>query len=63
MVIAYARAYDLIVVTEEKWKNEEVRSNGKVGGKKIHIPNVCQLVEVRWISTVEMLRDLKFRFR
>ncbi|WP_298003596.1 DUF4411 family protein [Anaerolinea sp.] len=63
MVIAYARAHGLIVVTEEKWKNEDQKSNGKVGGKKIHIPNVCQLVEVQWVSTVEMLRDLKFQFK
>lgn len=62
IVIAYAKANQLIVVTEEKMRKEELNSNGKVGGKKIKIPNVCERAGVPWMNTVDMLRDLKFRF-
>ncbi len=62
LVIAYAKANRLVVVTEEKKRKEELNSNGKVGGKKIKIPNVCERVGVGWIGTIEMLRELKFQF-
>lgn len=62
-VIAYTKAHDLILVTDEKPRNEGKSPNGKIGGKKIKIPNVCDRVNVRYISTTDMLRDLKFRFK
>ncbi len=62
IVIAYAKANHLIVVTEEKKRTEELNTNGKVGGKRIKIPNVCERMGVPWISTIDMLRDLRFRF-
>jgi hypothetical protein len=62
IVIAYAKANQLIVVTEEKRRKEDLKSNGKVGGNKIKIPNVCERIGVHWMSTVDMLRDLKFQF-
>lgn len=62
IVIAYAKAHQLIVVTEERIRKEELNSNGKVGGKKIKIPNVCERIGVSWVNTVDMLRDLKFQF-
>ncbi len=61
-MIAYAKANHLIVVTEEKKRTEELNTNGKVGGKRIKIPNVCERMGVPWISTIDMLRDLRFRF-
>jgi len=64
LVIAFAKANNLVVVTMETLRQEVPnRVNGKVGGKKIQIPNVCQRVGVKFIDTFQMLRELKFSFR
>jgi hypothetical protein len=63
-VIAYAKAHHLVVVTMEVLRQEQPdRIDGKIAGKKIQIPNVCQKVGVEFMDTFRLLRDLKFTFR
>lgn len=63
-VIAHAAAHDLTVVTMESLRQETPdRKTGKIGGKKIQIPNVCRELKVPAINTFELLRRLGFRFR
>lgn len=62
-VIACAKANGLIVVTMETLRQEVPKKGGKIGGRKIQIPNVCQKVGVSFIDTFVLLRDLKFSFR
>lgn len=63
-VIAYAKANSLVVVTMEVLRQEQPdRADGKIAGKKIQIPNICQKVGVDYIDTFRLLRDLKFTFR
>lgn len=62
-VIAHAAAHGLTVVTMESLRQETPdRKTGKIGGKKIQIPNVCQELKVPTINTFELLRRLGFRF-
>ncbi len=53
-IIALARVEDTIVVTHETLVPEE--------SKKVKIPNICKVFEVRYIGPYEMLRILKARF-
>ncbi len=63
-VIAHAAAHSLTVVTMESLRQETPdRNTGKIGGRKIQIPNVCQQVGVPVINTFDLLRRLNFRFR
>lgn len=63
-VIAHAAAHSLTVVTMESLRQENPDPNtGKIGGKKIQIPNVCQLMGVSVINTFDLLRELGFSFR
>jgi hypothetical protein len=63
-VIAYAAANSLTVVTMESLRQESPDpKTGKIGGKKIQIPNVCQQLQVSAINTFDLLRQLNFRFR
>lgn len=39
------------------------RSDGKISGKKIQIPNICKKVGVDYMDTFHLLRELKFSFR
>jgi len=52
-VIAFAYAYNLIVVTQEAY-NPNTQS-------KIKIPNVCKEFEIEYINTFELLRRLNFK--
>lgn len=62
-VIAYADAHKLTVVTMEVLRQETVDPRtGKVGGKKIQIPNVCQHFNVPTCNTFDLLREMKFSF-
>ncbi len=61
-VIAYAKAHQLTVVTMESLKNEQPDQNRKIGGK-IHIPNVCKRVGVRYLDTFAFLREQKIVLR
>lgn len=53
-LVAYAKAYDLIVVTQEVYA-ATVR-------KRVPLPNVCQAFSVPYIDTFELLRTLNARF-
>jgi len=53
-VIAYAKAYGHVVITEEKY-NPKAR-------KKILIPVVCKAFSVPYMDTFDMLRQLNIRF-
>jgi len=57
-VIACAKAHDLVVVTMETPKQEhrDQRTGRYIG--RIKIPNVCQLVDVDYINTFDLLRAL-----
>lgn len=62
-VIAYAAAHNLTVVTMEVFRQETVdRKTGRVGGKKIQIPNVCKHLGVPTCNTFDLLRNLNFSF-
>jgi len=62
-VIAHAAAHNLTVVTMEGLRQESPDpKTGKIGGKKIQIPNVCRHFGIPTIDTFEMLRRLGFRF-
>ncbi|MDC3411862.1 DUF4411 family protein [Aquibacillus sp. 3ASR75-11] len=52
-LVAYAKAYNLTVVTHEEFKREIK--------KRILIPNVCRAFEIPYINTFEMLRRLNAR--
>ena len=61
-VIASALAKDLIVVTMESLKNEQIsRTSGKVAGR-IKIPNICNQFGVKYNNTFQLLRDQGFKF-
>ncbi len=63
-MIAHAAAHNLTVVTMESLRQETPdRNTGKIGGRKIQIPNACQQVGVPVINTFDLLRRLNFRFR
>lgn len=62
-VIAHAKAHNLVVVTLEVPRQEQPDKDGKIGGKGIKIPNICQKVGVEYINTFSMLRELRFSFR
>ncbi len=63
-VIAYAKANGLVVVTLEVIRQENVnKETGKIGMKKIQIPNICKEMGVIYIDTFRLLQDLKFSFR
>ena len=63
-VIAYAKSNNLVVVTMEVLRQEQPdRIDGKIAGKKIQIPNICQKVGVEYIDTFRLLRELNFSFR
>jgi Domain of unknown function (DUF4411) len=63
-VIAYAKANGLVVVTLEVLRQETVnKTTGKIGMKKIQIPNICKMMGVTYINTFLLLQDLKFSFR
>jgi len=53
-LIAFAKAEDCIVVTQEKPEPESK--------KKVKIPDVCDHFRVPWIDTFEMLRRLRIKF-
>jgi hypothetical protein len=53
-VIAYAKAMDATVVTHEK-ANADIR-------RKVPIPNVCAALDVPYVDTFEMLRELSTQF-
>jgi hypothetical protein len=53
-VMAYARVNGLIVVTHEEFA-PDVK-------KKVPMPNVCLEFDVDYVTTFEMLEDLKVRF-
>ena len=58
-VVAYAKAYNLVVVTMESLKNEQInKKTGLIAGE-IKIPNLCQRVGVKFINTFDLLRVLK----
>jgi hypothetical protein len=48
-LIAYAKAYDKTLVTDEIYSNTK---------KKIPIPNVCKEFDVHYVNTFQMLRNL-----
>ncbi|MEN6445842.1 MAG: DUF4411 family protein [Candidatus Cloacimonas sp.] len=48
-VIAYAKAYNKTLVTDEIYSNTK---------KKIPIPNVCKEFDVHYVNTFQMLRNL-----
>lgn len=50
-IIAYAKINNYVVVTDERW-NQEQR-------KKIPIPNTCDILDVEWIGIIGMLQNLK----
>ena len=52
-VVAYARAYNATVVTEESYKRNYRR--------KVQIPNLCEEFGVKWTNTYGMLRGLSVR--
>lgn len=49
-VVAFAKAYDCIVVTHEQYNRD--------AKKKISIPNACRAMGVKYMDTFEMLRKL-----
>lgn len=51
-IVSYAKANNLIVVTNEVY-NPTIK-------RKIPIPNVCKAFEIRYINIFDMLRNLKF---
>ena len=53
-LVAYAAARGVIVVT-----HEELAADAR---KKVPIPNVCQALDVRYVDTFRMLRELGVRF-
>ena len=53
-LIATAMATGATIVTQEVYKPDIKR--------KIHIPNVCKLLEVPYMNTFEMLHDLEAKF-
>lgn len=53
-LVAYAIAYDAVLVTDEVY-NEDVQ-------KAVKIPNVCEEFGVSYMNTFEMLRQLQVRF-
>lgn len=53
-VIAYARVNGLIVVTHEEYAPD--------AKKKVPIPNVCLEVDVEYVNTFEMLKELNVQF-
>ena len=63
LVIAFAKAKDLTVVTMEIMKQEVRNSNGLIGGKKIQIPNICHNLGIQCIDTFQFLRNQRFSFR
>ena len=52
-LIAHAKAYDLVIVTEEGF---DLNSR-----KRVLIPNVCHEIGVRYINTVAFLRALSIK--
>lgn len=62
-VIAYAKANRLTVVTMEIFREEHINSDGKLGMRKIPIPNMCKKMDVKYINTYTFLRELNFSFR
>jgi predicted nucleic acid-binding protein len=61
-VIAYARAHQLRVVTQESLKNEQKGANGKFPGA-VKIPNICKHTGVQYQDTFAMLREQKIVLR
>ena len=53
-LIATAMATGATIVTQEVYKPDIKR--------KIHIPNVCKLLEEPYMDTFEMLHDLEAKF-
>jgi len=53
-LIAYAKAYDLILVTHETLSPEVRRT--------VPIPNVCQAFGIEYVDTFQMLRELEVVF-
>jgi hypothetical protein len=53
-LVAYAKIKNCIVVTHEQF--DSLRKN------KVKIPNVCQVFDVQFLDTFEMLRKLGVRF-
>ena len=53
-LIAYARAYGLILVTHEQYKPDVKR--------RVPIPNVCKAFDVPHVNTFEMLTALTIRY-
>ncbi len=53
-LIAYAKARNLVLVTQEVLSRDARR--------KVPIPNVCEAFGVAYVDTFEMLRDLEARF-
>lgn len=53
-LIAYARAKDCIIVTQEKFAPQMKR--------KIQIPNVCNAFDVGCMDTFQLLRELRVRW-
>ncbi len=53
-LVAYAAVHDVVIVTQETFK-QEVK-------KQVPIPNVCKEFKVRYMDTFEMLRNLNVHF-
>ena len=55
IIVAKAMASDMTIVTHESLYDPNIK-------RKIKIPNVCEVFNVPYISTFEMLKRLKARF-
>lgn len=56
-LIAFAKAYNLIVVTHESLIREQnLNANGQVKNK-VKIPNICNYFKVNYVNTFEMLQN------
>ncbi len=62
-VIAHGKAHELVLVTMESPKAEQIsKKTGLIAGE-IKIPNICQRVGVRHINTFDFMREMKLALR
>lgn len=58
-VVAYAKAHNLVVVTMEIAKNEQINKKTNLIAGEIKIPNLCRRFGVKFINTFGLLRAMK----
>jgi predicted nucleic acid-binding protein len=62
-VIAHAKAHNLVLVTMESLRAEQLsKKSGLIAGG-IKIPNICKRVGIKFINTFDLMRELRLTLR